>query len=112
MRPRGTAPGTRRPRPAPRPSAPPERRRAALGARALLTGRRARRLGRAHQALTADVEVLQAALVPGLAGQIGATDISVAYRPADGLASGGDFYDAFALDDDRTAIILGDVSGH
>ena len=83
-----------------------------LAARALLTGRRARRLGRAHQALTADVEVLQAALVPGLAGQIGATDISVAYRPADGLASGGDFYDAFALNDDRTAIILGDVSGH
>jgi len=38
--------------------------------------------------------------------------ISACYRPAiDGLDVGGDWYDAFTLDDDRIALVVGDVVG-
>lgn len=83
-----------------------------LGMRNWLTALRARRLESQRRELAADLDSMQAALVPAIPASLGALDISVAYRPADGPAAGGDFYDAFALDDDRVAIIVGDVSGH
>ena len=84
----------------------------ALGIRARVSSRRARRLGRNQKRLVADMDSMQAALVPALPSRVGELAVSAAYQPADGPAAGGDFYDAFALGDGRVAIILGDVSGH
>jgi serine phosphatase RsbU (regulator of sigma subunit) len=84
----------------------------ALGARAILAARRTRQLEREQGALVSHLEVMQGALVPDVPEQIGHLEISAAYRPAEGPAAGGDFYDVFALTDGRVGIILGDVSGH
>jgi hypothetical protein len=83
-----------------------------LALRAWLTGHRARRLETQREQLAADLASIQAALIPAIPATLGGLDVSVAYRPADGPGAGGDFYDAFALDADRVAIIVGDVSGH
>lgn len=83
-----------------------------LGIRAQINSRRARRLARHQRRLVADMDSMQAALVPAIPSRVGDLQVSAAYEPADGPGAGGDFYDAFALDDGRVAIILGDVSGH
>ncbi len=62
--------------------------------------------------LQQDVDVLQNALVPDIPERIGGLLTSVAYRPADGPAAGGDFYDMFVPQPGKVAIILGDVAGH
>jgi hypothetical protein len=85
---------------------------AGLGLRAFLSTRRARALEQAQSVLVNDLRVMQNALVPEIPAQLGALSISAAYRPAEGPAAGGDFYDAFTLPDGRVALILGDVSGH
>jgi hypothetical protein len=55
---------------------------------------------------------MQAALVPEVPPQVAGEGVSVAYRPADGVAAGGDFYDVFELEPGRIALVLGDVCGH
>ena len=83
-----------------------------LGAAVAVQTVRGRRLARQRRLLLADVGVLQSALLPVLPERIGGARLTVAYRPAGGLAAGGDFYDAFALHGERTAVLVGDIAGH
>jgi hypothetical protein len=84
----------------------------------LMTGRSAwfaratRRLSLQRKALQEDVGALQAALVPDLPASIGGVGVSVAFRPAQGPAAGGDFHDVFRIDADTIGIVVGDVAGH
>ncbi len=83
-----------------------------LGIRSRLIFLRARRLERQRSVLLGDLEVMQAALVPAVPAHLGGLAVSVAYRPAEGPAAGGDFYDVFVPAPGKVAVILGDVSGH
>lgn len=80
--------------------------------RAALATRRARRLEAQQATMRSDLDEMQKALVPAVPERLGSLAVSVAYRPADGPAAGGDFYDLFALDGEKVAIVVGDVVGH
>lgn len=83
-----------------------------LGVRSRTAARRARRLEKQRATLLRDVDAMQAALVPEIPARVGGAAVSVAYRPAEGPAAGGDFYDVFVPEPGRIAVILGDVAGH
>jgi hypothetical protein len=83
-----------------------------LAIRAIIATRRTRRLEQTQSALVNDLLLMQSALVPEVPAQLGGLAISASYRPAEGPAAGGDFYDVFGLADGRVAMILGDVCGH
>jgi Stage II sporulation protein E (SpoIIE) len=83
-----------------------------FAARSRLSALRARRLERQRAVLLGDLDSMQAALVPEIPRRLGDLSVSVAYRPADGPAAGGDFYDLFVLEPGKVAIVLGDVAGH
>jgi serine phosphatase RsbU (regulator of sigma subunit) len=58
-------------------------------------------------------ESLQRALLPDVPADLGPTRLAHLYRPTDDVAQvGGDWYDAFCLADDSTALVIGDVAGH
>jgi hypothetical protein len=77
-----------------------------------LTLLRNRRLASQRRELLGRVGLLQAALLPELPDSFGSCRASVAYRPADGPGAGGDFYDVLPLAGGKTALLIGDVSGH
>jgi hypothetical protein len=83
-----------------------------FGVRSRRAATRAKRLERQDAVLVADKDAMQAALVPEVPARLEGVPVSVAYRPADGPAAGGDFYDVFVPRPGTLAVVVGDVCGH
>ena len=59
------------------------------------------------------IVLLQAAALPTTLPQLPGVRIAAVYEPADPRQPvGGDWYDVFALDDERVAVVIADVAGH
>ncbi len=59
------------------------------------------------------VAALQQTIVPEALPDVLGVELCAAYRPADAQVDvGGDWYDAFVLDDGRLFLVIGDVAGH
>ena len=84
----------------------------ALAINAYWQSRRRTALEVQRAGLLDDIGLLSRALLPTMPEGLGGVAVSAAYRPADGPAAGGDFYDVFTLGEDRICVLLGDVSGH
>ena len=57
-------------------------------------------------------ESLQRSVIPQTAPQFEGLDVIARYVPASTFQLGGDWWDAFSLDDGRVAFVVGDVAGH
>ncbi len=67
---------------------------------------------RLYEQQSAVARMLQQSLLPERLPGFAGLDLAARYRPAgDGTELGGDFYDAFAVDGDRLALTIGDVTG-
>ncbi|MEZ5181713.1 MAG: SpoIIE family protein phosphatase [Acidimicrobiales bacterium] len=58
------------------------------------------------------VELLQRAALPQAMPVVHGVDLGARYQPASSRPIGGDWYDAFALDDHRVGLVIADVAGH
>ena len=83
-----------------------------LAANAFWQSRQRTALEAQRAELLDDIGLLSRALLPPVPGRIDGLAVSAAYRPADGPAAGGDFYDVFTIGEQRICVLLGDVSGH
>jgi hypothetical protein len=84
----------------------------ALAGNSFRQSRRRKALEAQRAELLDDIGLLSGALLPPVPEHLDGVAVSAAYRPADGPAAGGDFYDVFELEDQRVGVLLGDVSGH
>ncbi len=91
-----------------------ERHRADAEIARLLAGEQAARIEAqvAERSARRVSEALQRSLLPPHLPAISGIGLAAAYQPADQRSIvGGDFYDVFALSEDRWGIVIGDVSG-
>ena len=80
-----------------------------------LAGQCAQALDRArlHQAEHDVADVLQRSLLPPALPPLPRLRVAARYLPsAVGIAAGGDWYDLLPIDEDRVALVVGDVVGH
>ncbi len=66
---------------------------------------------RAREEAESTTRTLQLSILPARLPEVPGCELAVHFRPEGGGVVGGDFYDVFAVDDQRWAIVLGDVCG-